>query len=176
MMPPVAGVMVFAAAGFTHRERGHSSSLAIIGQSLNNGVAWAAIGTVRKRITIAPFLGVHNFLEALIAGGDIRRDKNKGLFLSGRNNGKFLTTIWLVGKKVDSFDEGKRRLLLFQGLKKSKNALRMWTFEMDFDSGAGVSHPAAQPEPASKPVDKGTEANSLDHTVDDNLDGINWGI
>ena len=71
----VRGVVVLPPALGAHREAGHRGGGAVVGDLPRYGEAWAAVGAVGERVTVAAVLGIKDLSEAILAGGDVRGDE-----------------------------------------------------------------------------------------------------
>jgi hypothetical protein len=68
MKSAVERVFVFSLAPLTLSKIFHGSMVAIVGNTFDNAVTRAAVGTIGKRVVIAAVMGVKNFLETLTTG------------------------------------------------------------------------------------------------------------
>ena len=76
MKSPVAWIGIFSRAQRTQLEACHRRIGAVIGQALNQGVTWAALGAIDEGIAEAPILLVFQFDNAVVAGKVVRRHVN----------------------------------------------------------------------------------------------------
>ncbi len=76
MEAAVRRVVVFRLAFGAHREFGHGSGRAVVGQPAHDGEARAAVGAVDERVVVAPVLRVEQLFHAGIAGGQVGRNQS----------------------------------------------------------------------------------------------------
>ena len=74
MKPPVRWVLVLFLAETAERKLAHGGVFSVIGQALDDGEAWSAVGACDEEILEAGVFGVAEFLEALVADGDVGGD------------------------------------------------------------------------------------------------------
>ena len=65
MEAPVCRILVLRLAVAAHRELVHGSLRTVVGDVLNDGEAWPAVGAVDERIAVAPVLGVEQLIQAI---------------------------------------------------------------------------------------------------------------
>jgi hypothetical protein len=53
----------------------HGRPGAVVGDILNYGEAWSAVGAVGKGVTVAPIMRREDFPQAILTGSDIWRNK-----------------------------------------------------------------------------------------------------
>ena len=74
-------VFVFSLTRAAHRESCHGRPRSVIRHGIQNGQPRAALRTVDERMQIAAVIGVKQFCFALVAGRNIRGNKNIAVFL-----------------------------------------------------------------------------------------------
>ena len=74
---PVRWIFVLREAPFTHCEAGHGSQRPVIGNLPRDGVARAAVGAVGEWITVPAISCAAEIPQAVVAGGDIRRNRSQ---------------------------------------------------------------------------------------------------
>src|SRR6266851_769216 len=72
---PIEWVVIFQLAGRAHREVPHGRLMTIIGHILNDRKTRSAVGTIDKRVSIAPISRIEQFTQTIVASGTIRRDE-----------------------------------------------------------------------------------------------------
>ena len=74
MKPPIRWVLILFLAETAQRKLAHGGVFSVVGQALDDGEAWSAVGAGDKEVVVAGVFGVAEFFEALVADGDVRRD------------------------------------------------------------------------------------------------------
>ena len=74
MKPPVSWVLVLFLAETAQRKLAHGGVFSVVGQALDDREAWTTIGAGNKEVLEPWVFGVAEFVEALVADGDVGRD------------------------------------------------------------------------------------------------------
>jgi hypothetical protein len=80
MKTSVKRIVIFAGAIVTHSKDCHGGFGPVIGNVVNDGVSWSAVGAVNERIEVSPVLRLKEFPEAIAAGCCVRRYEGCSLF------------------------------------------------------------------------------------------------
>jgi hypothetical protein len=72
MKAPVERIMIFMLTGLAQWEYAHGRLRTVVGDILNDRKTRSAIGTIDKRVIIAAIGRIEEFMQTIIAGGDIR--------------------------------------------------------------------------------------------------------
>ena len=73
MKPPVRWVLVLFLAEAAQRKLAHSGVFSVVGQPLDDGEAWTAVGAGDEEVFVAWVFWVAQFSEAFVADGDVWR-------------------------------------------------------------------------------------------------------
>jgi hypothetical protein len=96
---PILRIEVLLFTLRTHQEFLHAGSGAIIGKAVDDGEAWATMGAVGERISMASIEGGENLASALAASGKIRKNPNSRWAL-GLAGSDFERLVTCQGKKT----------------------------------------------------------------------------
>jgi len=77
METPVEGVLILGLAIRAHNEAAHGGVGPVVGQRLDDGETWTAVGAVGERIAIAAVARVEDFGQAVGAGGDVGQHQDR---------------------------------------------------------------------------------------------------
>jgi hypothetical protein len=80
MKTSVKRIVIFAGAIVTHSKDCHGGFGPVIGNVVNDGVSWSAVGAVNERIEVSPVLRLKEFPEAIAADCCVRRYEGCSLF------------------------------------------------------------------------------------------------
>jgi hypothetical protein len=80
MKTSVKRIVIFAGAIVTHSKDCHGGFGPVIGNVVNDGVSWSAVGAVNERIEVSPVLRLKEFPEAIAAACCVRRYEGCSLF------------------------------------------------------------------------------------------------
>jgi hypothetical protein len=167
----VAGLVVFGFAGPAHAEAGHGGGGAVVRNVLNDGVARTAISAVGKRVEIAAVGWIVEVAQAVVAGGNVGRDQGE---ISHRPSALSNLETGFAGRlqvrHVDFGNPRQRRTFRAQPLEENRD-LAALAFDLGFNlnPGLGVSHKAADAEPARQVPYEGPEANPLHGAANSDL-------
>ncbi len=78
MKTAIGGILVLRLTVWAHGELVHGCLGPIVGDVLDDGEARPAVGAVDEGIAVAPVPSVEHLLQAIRAGGDVRRDQLVG--------------------------------------------------------------------------------------------------
>jgi len=161
MKTPVRRILVFATAGFAHRECRHRRIRAIVGDRVDNRQPRAAVRAIRKRIAITPVRRIDNLREAVRASHGIGHHAR----LHRTANAWHDTEIVNFGNRhpfmaLDRIDPCKRRAFGAQAGQKLLHRPDIAT-GVDQHAIAVVTDIAAQPAVMREPPHGGPEADTL---------------
>ena len=71
MKAPVGWVSVLFLAEAAHGELAHGGVFSVVGELFDDGEAWSAVSAGDKEVVMAWVVWVAEFLEALVADGDV---------------------------------------------------------------------------------------------------------
>ncbi len=112
---PVQRVIVFPLALRAHFERSHRRVGAVIGYVGDYREPRSAVGTVSERVAVTPVVRIEYFLQAVGAGGDVRRDELVFAFFGhALQYLEFLVSGRMAWRDGDSFYSRQRRRFLSQ--------------------------------------------------------------
>ena len=161
----VFNIFILGRAGRAHSKARHGGVGAVVGQRAQDGKARAAVGAVDERVAVAAVGGVGHFAQAGRTGGQVGRDeRGRG---PGRAGADGKAAVARRGGEVlgfDLLDNGERRGFAAQRLHKGGERRRL-PFQLAFDPGGGVAHPARQRKTARQPVQERAEAHPLHNAV-----------
>src|ERR1039457_5012322 len=80
MKAAVGWIAILSLALRTHTETGHCRLRPVVGNVLNNGIAWSAIGAVGEGIPEAAVRGIVDVAQAIAASCDVRRNQHELAF------------------------------------------------------------------------------------------------
>ena len=171
METPIPHVLVLLHAFRTHPEPLHAGSGAVVRHGLDNGITGTAMGTVGKRIMIAPGRRIAHLPEALRARSQVRQHdrhaagsgialQNQELFIPGR----------LANGLFRSVNAGMFRQAFHQFRKKTFGIPRI-SLHADLHAGLRIAHEAFQAETRGQPIHVGPEADPLNHAGNVDLQG-----
>jgi len=142
MEAAVQRVIILRLALRTHSEGTHGGFGTVVRNVLYYGEPGTAISTVGKWIAVAPVFRTEDFLEASLAGGDIRGNQLVPAFL--RNAGADFEPLVVCGRVIcnrDMFYASQRGRVV---LKLQQETLQVITLALNFnlDVFGGIAHPA----------------------------------
>jgi hypothetical protein len=165
MKPAIAGVVVFRAAVWTHRERRHRRPLSVVRSSSNNRQPRTALGAIKKRIMIPSVIGIEEFSQAVITCGDVggNEDRMAGITLAVFNPEMWISP-WCSRRRqhlVNSRQGGRRCGQL------AEKPIEGFQFPLNFDQDATglVSDKTVQTKPMRKIKDERAESNTLNDSA-----------
>ena len=138
----------------------------IIRQRLDNGETRPAIRAIDKRVAITPVLRIKKLCQAIIAGGEVGRDKRclRDGGIVGKANLKTLKALERNLADVNPLHLGSRGRLLRELHDKLVNE-RLFPLDMDVNAVRRVQNPPVHKIALCKPIHKGTEPHALDNAV-----------
>ncbi len=163
--PAVGGVVIFGFAGRTHGKYGHRSPWAVVGQVAQNRESRTAIRAVEKRIAIAAIGRIEKLPNTLVASGDVRSDGGASSIVAAFDDDKAPLFDGSEILSQERIDDRERRRLIPQRVLKGLDGFAQ-SLDLDEDTGRLVAHQPSQTEALRESVDEWTEADSLNHTPD----------
>ena len=159
--PAIQRVVVFALAGLAHHEALHRRAGPVVRQRLDDGEARAAVRAVGEGILEAAIRGIEDLAQAIVAGGDIRKDER-----DQRPVGRALADLEPgIAARVEprcfqALDCGARRPF---GKEPRQEAVEGETIPLDLDAHPlrRVAHPSLEVQRDGETVDKRSEADAL---------------
>ncbi len=170
MIATVRRIVVFRPASSAEREVGHRGMGPIIGQPVDDRVAWATLGAVGERVAVAPGGRVTHFLQAIRTHKVIGRNHDRpGLSRFAGPNGEVRVIQELGIRNAGDFRlrQGRR----FRVNRPDKLAdLGRFAFDVKVNFPAAIPYPSPQLQPPGQPADEGPKPDSLNPAP--NLDTV----
>ena len=161
----VGGVGVFGGAGGAHGEGGHGGEWAVVGDALDDGEAWAAVGAVDEAVGVAAVGGVEEFAEAVGADGGVGRHRGGSGGTEFRIQNFEFRIFWDLdcgdGFLRDGFDFCEGREFGLEAVGEAGDGFG-WALEFDDDAGGVVLDGAGEAFFGGEAVDVRAEADALD--------------
>jgi hypothetical protein len=151
MKATIRRIEIFGLARDAHRESPHRRVVAIIRDVLNNRKAWPTVDTVDKRVVIAPVNWIKQFVEAVLASGNIGCNRDEGLTSGSALDDAKVAIVYQLHMvaTLDGIDEGKGRRIRSEIVDESLDGAAI-TFDINQHASRGIANLASQSSPFSK--------------------------
>ena len=157
----VSRIVVLGAAIGAEIEAGHCRIRSIVGQSIDDRVAWAALRAVGEGVTIAPGLRVGHFGQTIRANEMIgRNDYPVAPGQPALQDAEVVVVLDRGRSDFRFFRPGERRRFGGQPGDEARKLFRP-PLGMDFDLAADIANPAMHVVPFCQPDSEGPEADAL---------------
>ena len=161
--PAVERIVIFGLALRAHPENPHGGVDPVVGEAFDQAEARPAVRAVGERVAVAPVPRIEDLAPAIGASREVGQDE-RGFraALPGRSDGeKAGGPARSPEGDLDLVDLGGGRLIRLQSAQEAAKR-RPIAYEFDFDPLGGIAHAAPKGQFGCEPVNKGSEAHSLD--------------
>lgn len=157
----VGGIVILLLARIAHAERRHRRERTVVRHAADDGVARAAVRTVRKGVAVPTIARVHGLTPAVGADGEIGRDERaRRVPLRAWQDAKILCSNGgNLAHGHCRHGRGERRLVAQsrrERIERRRRALRL-----DADARAVIEYPSGEHMTHSKPIDKRAKPDPL---------------